>query len=190
MTDTLLTADDERVIERAARLHLYYTLASPLEPRSPRVLPSMISDYVDGTHPDTDGAIVEALRTKLPLRRLYSHLRDRRSRAMEIEQVAAAGGVSLGTQLVLDHVTLYWREVIPNSSRYVLRLVFHEGAHPAPNARPVLHLEWETSVDRIVFPEIVDGATQCVLSADDPRLERLMTDAGRTQPSTRYRVVA
>ena len=190
--DPQLTPEDERVIERAARLHLYHTLASRPEVRSPRVLPSMVSDYVDGTHPDTDGAIARALRTELPLRRLYRYLLERRRIAWETELVAAAGGAPARSRLVLENATLYWRE-IPNGAQ-VLRLVLDDGVHAAPNAKPVLHLEWDTGdggIDgvRIVFPGIVNRATQHMLKAGDPCMERLLADAGRTNPSTRYRII-
>ena len=189
MTNISPTPEDQPVIKRAARLHLYHTLASHPEIRSRRVLPSMVSDYVDGTHPDTDGAIAEALRTELVLRRLYNHLRDCRSWAREIDQIAAAGGASAEARLVLDHVTLYWREVVANSGRWMLQLRLHDDVPVEPDARPVLHLEWDTVVARIVFPEMVDGMTQYVLTDGDPRLERLEGDAGRTRPTTRYRVI-
>ncbi|MDE0713247.1 MAG: hypothetical protein OXI10_00025, partial [Gammaproteobacteria bacterium] len=105
-----------------------------------------------------------------------------------------AGGESAGGKLVLDHATLYWREVIPHSSRVLLRLHFDGDVSPAPDSRPVLHLEWgsesEIGVACIVFPELVDDATQSLLPVEDPRLQRLMADAGRAFPATRYRVVA
>ena len=190
MTDVPLTPEYERVVRRAVRLHVYHTLTSHPEIRSRRVLPSMVSDYVDGTHPDTDGAIAKALRTELPLRRLYNHLRDRRSRAREIEQIAAAGGASAETKLVLDHATLYWGELIPGDGRQMLRLQIHDSVPIGPNARPVLHIEGDDYVERIVFQEITDKKTaQYLLEADDPRLVRLMADAGCTKPATRYRVV-
>ena len=186
MTDIPPPPEDERVVRRAARLHLYHTLISHPEIRSGRVLPSMVSDYVDGTHPDTDGAIAKALRTELSLRRLYKHLRDRRSRAREIKQIAAS--TQDESKLVLDGATLYWHE-IPGHGNLILVLQLSEDVHAEPSARPVLHLEWNEDVDRIVFPEIADGTAQYVLAADDRRIQRLMADADRTEPATCYRVV-
>ena len=190
--DTQLTPEDERVIERAARLHLYHTFASRPEVRSPRVLPSMVSDYVDGTHPDTDGAIARALSTELPLRHLYLHLLERRRIAWETELIAAAGGAPARSRIVLENATLYWRQ-IPNGA-LVLRLELDDGVHVATNAKPVLHLEWDTGDGgingiRVVFPKIVNQATQHMLKAGDPCMERLLADAGRTNPSTRYRII-
>ena len=92
MTDVPLTSEDQRVIERAARLHLHHTLASHPEIRSRRVLPSMVSDYVDGTHPDTDRVIAKAVLAERPLHRLFKHLLACRGQAREIKQIAAAGG--------------------------------------------------------------------------------------------------
>ena len=174
MTNISPTPEDQSVIKRAARLHLYHTLASHPEVRPQRVLPSMISDYVDGTHPDTDGAIAEALRTELVLRRLYNHLRERNgAEPGRSSRSLLRAGQSAEARLVLDHVTLYWREVVANSGRWMLQLRLHDDVPVEPDARPVLHLEWDTVVARIVFPEMVDGMTQYVLADRDPRLERL-----------------
>ena len=186
MTDAPPTPEDERVIKHAARLHLYHTLASHPEIRNRRVLPSMVSDYVDGAHPDTDGAIAKALRTELPLRRLYNHLLGRRSMAREIVQVAAS--TQDESKLVLDGATLHWYEM-PGRERLILVLQLGEDVRAQPSARPVLHLEWDEDVDRIVFLDIADGTAQYVLAADDRRIMRLMADAKRTKPATRYRIV-
>ena len=185
--DIQLTPKDERVIERAARLHLYHTLASLPETRSPRVLPSMVSDYVDGTHPDTDGAIAKALRTELPLRRLYRNLLERRTVA-KVMLVQLAAATQDESKLVLDRGILHWQEM-QGRDRQILVLRLHEDVCAGQSTRPVLHLEWNEGFGRIDFPEVIDGTTQYVLASDDRRMRRLIADATRTQPDTRYRIV-
>lgn len=183
-----LTPEDERLTEIAAQNHLQQELA-PKQAGTCRVLPSAVSDFVDGLAPDADGAIAAALRAQLPLRRLYRHLLEQRRAAAEIEQAAAAGAAGATVELVLDHATLQLREVAPGAGRHVLRLRLNEDVPAPPAARPVLHLEWDDGVARVLFPELVDGVAQFLLDAADPRLARILADARRRHAATRYRVV-
>lgn len=183
-----LTPKDERLVELAARRHLQQELASK-QSDAGHVLPSTVSDFVDGLVPDADGAIAAALGANLSLRRLYRHLLEQRQAAAEIEQAAAAGDVRTTVELVLDRAILQLREATPGARQHVLRLRLNEDV-PAPSAaRPVLHLDWDDGVARIVFPELVDGIAQFLLDAADPRLARILADARRRRAATRYRVV-
>ena len=186
MNDEPLTPEDKRLVRRSARLHLYHTLASHPDERTSRVLPSTISDYVDGTCPDTDGSVRRLLWTDLALRRLYMHLRERRTVAKEAVRIAAASRGE--SKLVLDQGTIYWQRM-DDGSRHTLVLQLAPDVPTQPLMRPVLHLEWDGNVDRVVFPEIIDGTAQFVLASDDPRMVRLIADSRLVQPETLYRIV-
>lgn len=182
------TPEDERLAQIAAEHHLQRELASK-QAAARRVLPSAVSDFVEGLAPDADGTIAAALRSQLPLRRLYRHLLEQRRAAAEIEQAAAAGGGGETVELVLDHAVLQLRKVAPGAGQHVLRLRLNEDVPAPPAARPVLHMEWDDGVARVLFPELVDGIAQFLLDAADPRLERLLADARQRRAATRYRLV-
>ena len=166
-----LTPDDWRLLDRAAKeyLHRELVLGGGEGRQAGCILPSMVSDYVDGIALDADGAIGEALRRQLPLRRLYRHLLKQRRVATEIEQAAAAGGPTGATKLVLDRATLLLQEAFPGSGQQILRLQLREDVPVAPEARPLLHMEWDEGVARIRFLELADGVAHYLLPADDPR---------------------
>ena len=203
MTDAPLTPEDERVIARAARLHLYHTLTnslgtSPAKKRSSRgmLLGSTISDYVDGVNPDPDHTIRDALVRGMPnsaAYRLYEHLLKLRAVAKEAVVLIGAFTKDEHTEdehtLFLEGGTLYWRAT-PEGSKQELALQVDDDVATQDGSKPVLHLEWENHIERVLFDEFVDGTAHVDLDSGDRRMQRLIADATRTgRPITRYRIV-
>ena len=185
---------DQAVIDRAEREAIRRMLASAPPLSTDRVSPTMVSDYVDGLHPDSDGKIKKtALSRDLALRRLYKKLVEERSVAhLPKVRRAAAGGGAGPNSMRLGNATLSFRETVPGSGRHMLLLRFERDVPLKPDARPILHVEWKDGMAEVQFPKVGDGerTTQCILSSNDPCIEHLIEDVGRPEPSASYNVVA
>lgn len=185
---------DAALIERAARLHLSNTLATRANAAArdeagaqPAIAASRIVAYATGAVSEDD-AVAAAIRSDLSLRRLYLAAVEQAAVTREVQQLAAAD-VDAPDRLALGQAFVYWRPLDAEGERMIVLVELLPELPARAGQTPMLSMEWDDHLERVNFGGLVDGVAQCVLRADDLRLQRMRADAGRSDPVARYALV-
>lgn len=162
--DPYLSAAAERV-----RLHALRDAVAQADPEA-AILPGHIAAYVRGQAGTRTARIQGLLSSDSTLRRLYRALLEQRRVASAGRQVAASSGTR--DRLVVDQATIIW-QVLDEEDRYLVLLTFDQAVAVPEDSEPVLHLCRDDELRQLSFPAVVGGASQTVVSSDDPALEWL-----------------